>query len=117
MLTTLKHLSSPFEQITTDHFRAAHRRILRRCESLLQLKDAPPPSDSAAHAADAAADAAGLPAAHDETVGVVAAGSLAAGGVAAAGLAGILNERPSGGFLHSLARQLAALEKEFDLLH
>ena len=34
--------------------------------------------------------------------------------VAAAGLAGILNERPSGGFLHSLARQLAALEKAFE---
>ena len=34
--------------------------------------------------------------------------------MAAAGLAGILNERPSGGFLHSLARQLAALEKAFE---
>ena len=45
MMTTLKHLSSPFEQLTTDHFRAAHRRILRRCHALLTLKDAPVAAD------------------------------------------------------------------------
>ena len=55
MMTTLKHLSSPFEQLTTDHFRAAHRRILRRCHALLTLKDAPVAADAAIDASDAAA--------------------------------------------------------------
>ena len=123
MMTTLKHLSSPFEQLTTDHFRAAHRRILRRCHALLTLKDAPVAADAAIDASDAAA----LPPSDEDTAATslieraaagtaadAAAGAAAAGGVAAAGLAGILNERPSGGFLHSLARQLAALEKAFE---
>ena len=55
MMTTLKHLSSPFEQLTTDHFRAAHRRILRRCHALLTLKDAPVAADAAIDTSDAAA--------------------------------------------------------------
>ena len=123
MMTTLKHLSSPFEQLTTDHFRAAHRRILRRCHALLTLKDAPVAADAAIDASDAAA----LPPSDEATAATslieraaagtaadAAAGAAAAGAVAAAGLAGILNERPSGGFLHSLARQLAALEKAFE---
>ena len=123
MMTTLKHLSSPFEQLTTDHFRAAHRRILRRCHALLALKDAPVAADAAIDASDAAA----LPPSDEATAATslieraaagtaadAAAGAAAAGAVAAAGLAGILNERPSGGFLHSLARQLAALEKAFE---
>ena len=123
MMTTLKHLSSPFEQLTTDHFRAAHRRILRRCHALLTLKDAPVAADAAIDAYDAAA----LPPSDEATAATslieraaagtaadAAAGAAAAGAVAAAGLAGILNERPSGGFLHSLARQLAALEKAFE---
>ena len=118
MMTTLKHLSSPFEQLTTDHFRAAHRRILRRCHALLTLKDAPVAADAAIDASDAAA----LPPSDEATAATslierAAAGTAAdaaAGAVAAAGLAGILNERPSGGFLHSLARQLAALEKAFE---
>ena len=123
MMTTLKHLSSPFEQLTTDHFRAAHRRILRRCHALLTLKDAPVAADAAIDASDAAA----LPPSDEATAATslieraaagtaadAAAVAAAAGAVAAAGLAGILNERPSGGFLHSLARQLAALEKAFE---
>ena len=112
MMTTLKHLSSPFEQLTTDHFRAAHRRILRRCHALLTLKDAPVAADAAIDTSDAAA----LPPSDEATAATSLIERAAAGTAAdaAAGLAGILNERPSGGFLHSLARQLAALEKAFE---
>ena len=132
MMTSLQHLAPPFERLIRLHFVSARQRILARCRKLLELKDGPEAEAMLADSgATATAEDAPAAAAHatDEPSNVVrsegvqrlAAGNTEGGGgegadrrkgpVEEAELAGVLNEMPSLGFLHSLDRQLPALSR------
>jgi len=134
----------PFEELTRLHYCSVRPRVLQRCRTLIPLKDAPRPAAAAAAGgggaseAFAAASAGAAPAAAPAAAPVAApvaapdaaapdaaapasasadaaAGAPAAKGpVAQAELEGVLNEVPSLGFLHSLARALPGLEKCFE---
>ena len=126
MLTSLKHTeaSGPVAPLVELHFASTRRRILARCQKLLELKDDPAKA-AAAEKAAAAAEKAAAEASSVEGAGGAALGSGGAGAsagksavcdgpVAEAELDGVLNVMPSLGFLHSLARQMEALTKALE---
>ena len=132
MMTSLKHLAPPLERLITLHFLSARQRILGRCNKLIELKDSPEakamltPPDAAAGSSGAggpggggAADGtpaagstsdASAPAEAPDGDGTADGKAKVSGPVAEAELAGVLNEMPSLGFLHSLNRQMPALQ-------
>ena len=128
MMTSLQHLAPPFERLIRLHFVSARQRILARCRKLLELKDGPE-AEAMLAASGATAKVEDVPAAaapatepsKSADVQRLAAGNPEGGGDEGAGprkgpveeaeLAGVLNEMPSLGFLHSLDRQLPALSR------
>jgi len=145
MLTSLQHLSPPFERLTRLHFRTVRSRILGRLKTLLELKpsdDEPPPPPGAAptppppaapmtaalRSSDAAASAgqastAGAPAASNDTAAAgtrsgKGTGAGGAGGKAVAARSGPVAEAELGGVLNDMPSLgfLHSLHRQLPLL-
>mmetsp|Transcript_16345 Transcript_16345/g.51729 ORF Transcript_16345/g.51729 Transcript_16345/m.51729 type:complete len:135 (+) Transcript_16345:661-1065(+) len=117
MTTTLRNSAPPFDALVALHFTAASSRILARCASLLRLKGtleraALGGGGKAAVAPAPASD--DSPAAAPDTNGAAESGPEGGDAVAAAGLKGVLNAKPTLGFLHSLDRMVPPLRAAFE---
>lgn len=116
MTTTLRNSAPPFDALVALHFAAASSRILARCASLLRLKG--PLERAALGGGGKAAAVAPAPASDEaaapDTSGAAASGPEGGDAVAAAGLKGVLNAKPTLGFLHSLDRMVPPLRAAFE---